>query len=283
MINLIKLFTFSTLINIVYDQTDFCKARCDLKINNCCRYNSVAKSCQESFKSIPLSNETLRNFVMKLNVMRNNVAGGLHERDEFKGVQASNMHMVSYSFELQYSSNCWATQCRVHLSRCKAVADGLVAETIFHRALKDNEPEDEQILFDSLDYFFFQARDYINISEYLENNLAIKEILRGPVQYVGCTAVVFLEFNIRVALVVCHYFPTVRKIGEKVFEKGVPCSKCDLDLKCSTQAKYQHLCGRTRPMFEDIWYPLFPPITNAARGNRKNTPILIVLFLISIN
>ncbi|KAK9721751.1 Cysteine-rich secretory protein family [Popillia japonica] len=112
--------------------TNFCNYKCDLRKNICCLYSTTkfGDDCGDSAVVMDLSDDEIEIMVSKLNELRNQIAAGKSVRSDIRGITAADMHALSYSRELAYSASCWAMQCKLAHSRCKASKDGVLGETI---------------------------------------------------------------------------------------------------------------------------------------------------------
>lgn len=248
--------------------TDFCKVKCKFKKNVCCLYSveRFGPDCGENASVIPITEEDIRLILDTHNSLRDEVAGGMSRRADLRGLTAANMHVLSYSKELAYSASCWAKQCKLSHSRCRAIKDGLAGETICW----DDSPKSSNatvevarrlltrcpyIHFNNLPKFNYKI---INNLGHIrkgddERNRETVQVIWAMTRYIGCSRVVFPHADpLRdIVLLVCHYFPSGNILNNPVFVLGAPSSQCTHN-ETSNDA-YNNLCGEVRAMNEDVW------------------------------
>ncbi|KAK9679680.1 Cysteine-rich secretory protein family [Popillia japonica] len=249
--------------------TNFCDHKCGQKLNICCIYRgkyAVGDLCRGNMKLIILQDEHRHRIVDAMNAIRNATAAGDSTRSNLRGISASNMQILSYSKQLEYSATCWAKQCRLNHSRCRANEFGLIGETICWRRAPpnavstdfmemcqncpkhflENHPNLRATTIDKLS-FTSQGDD--------ERNQETIQTIWAHTQYVGCAAASFPHIvkGTRVVLLVCHYSPAGNVMEKSVFHRGKPCSNCAFNGVCNS--RYKNLCGNERAMESDLWIP----------------------------
>lgn len=261
--------------------TDFCRYRCVMRMNICCIYrgrHNMGRNCKGRMKVIQLYEEDKNLILNAFNGIRNLTAGGESPRESLHGVYASNMHILSYSKQLEFTAACWAKQCYIGHSRCKANEFGTLGETI---CWKRSVPQAVGNVYKRLlrECPFWHIHNYpelrIGVIDTVtfpvvgndERNRESTQIIWADSQFVGCFVVNYPDMTklMRITLVVCHFSPAGNKAGQSVFIRGKPCSDCAVDETCNV--RYKNLCGTIRPQKEDLW---IPPLNDAREFAAKN-------------
>lgn len=272
--------------------TNFCNYKCDLRKNICCLYSTTkfGDDCGDSAVVMDLSDDEIEIMVSKLNELRNQIAAGKSVRSDIRGITAADMHALSYSRELAYSASCWAMQCKLAHSRCKASKDGVLGETIcWQSTLKEKNATAEvarQVLtkcpavqmqnHPQLTTKVIDQLTFTSVGDDEKNRETI-QLMWAKTEYIGCSRVRAQHADPLkyIIILVCHYFPA-GNIGEQpVFRRGPPVSKCVNN--DSRNPIYENLCGDVRPANEDYWkYGL-----HASRFT-VNKFVILILLLFSI-
>ncbi|GJQ80847.1 hypothetical protein Trydic_g14109 [Trypoxylus dichotomus] len=249
--------------------TNFCRHKCGFKYNICCVYKSpeiAGPLCRDHMEAIEMLESDRLVVLDAFNKIRNLTAGGEAPRVHLRGIYAANMHILSYSKQLEYTAACWAKQCRLNHSRCRANEYGAIGEAIcwklaessmvrrsFHKLLArcpgyymNSYPDIHTKVIDSVT-FPTMGDD--------ERNRETTQLLWAETKYVGCFAVSYphVVSDERIVLLVCHFAPAGNVIGKSVFTRGKPCTECPLNVPCSSL--YKNLCGSIRPFKQDMWIP----------------------------
>ncbi|KAK9752321.1 Leucine rich repeat [Popillia japonica] len=180
-----------------------------------------------------------------------------------------------YSRQLEYSSSCWARQCKISHSRCRAVEDGTLGEItcfIEHLDVHDSQiPIVMRKLFTqclSTTVSRFQLNFTKEFIEELywpiggddETNRAAIQIIWSKARYIGCTLIKYKHPNPipelgeyeMILLQVCHFFPDANKQrGKPVFRIGKPAGDCPDGEQPNEQ--FPELCGVIRSIDDDLW------------------------------
>lgn len=256
--------------------TDFCRHRCGFKFNICCIYkdkNAIGKPCKNRLEMIQFTDEDRHTLLNNYNSVRNVTAGGESPRINLRNIYASNMQILSYSKQLEYTAACWAKQCTLNHSRCKANEVGELGETICwtQSSAATTQKSFRKLLYKCPMYYLYSYPDiatsvidsvtFPSVGDD-ERNRETTQLLWSDTQYIGCSAVIFPHVvdGIRIVFIVCHFAPAGNSIGRSVFQRGKPCSLCSFNGRCSMM--YKNLCGYSRPFQDDKW---IPPIGLVAR------------------
>ncbi|GJQ80846.1 hypothetical protein Trydic_g14108 [Trypoxylus dichotomus] len=248
--------------------TNFCRQKCGFKLNICCIYPTTdfGSDCGDGGVLVPIETADIKEILKAHNTLRNEVAAGTSSRGDLRGIQAANMHVLSYSKELAYSARCWAMQCRLGHSRCKAIGAGMAGETICWDAalITGNQSEDRfykmltkcpRIHFTNFPLLTTKTIDNLTYPRGGddERNRETLQVLWAKTQYIGCSRVSFphLDPLRNVLLLICHFFPMGNILWKPVFIRGPPASRCT-DNETRNDV-YRHLCGDIRPLNEDYW------------------------------
>ncbi|GJQ86274.1 hypothetical protein Trydic_g8970 [Trypoxylus dichotomus] len=268
--------------------TNWCKLKCKAMKNICCIYdtNDFGRLCEGRAQTIEYHADDRIEMVGIHNKFRYILAKGNFDYPGLNGTQAANMHVLSYSKQLEFSAGCWARQCRLHRSRCRSVEDGRVGEIVCY---EDHIDVDDDMLHDigiRMLEFCLQHKVRQSSVKYTHNNIdslvlpltGDDVINREAVQsmwattrYVGCTRVKFphTKPNYMIYLQVCHYYPRGNVLKKSIFIRGEPGSKCPADGGVNMQ--YSALCGDIRPLEFDNWQ---------AKGHRNTLGVILSLYLL---
>ncbi|GJQ86275.1 hypothetical protein Trydic_g8971 [Trypoxylus dichotomus] len=221
------------------------------------------------------------------NKFRYFIAKGDFNHIGLKNTPAANMHVLSYSKQLEFSAGCWARQCRKDHSGCRAVKEDILGEIVCsqeHIDLDDSllHITSLRLLKACLEEKVRKSR--INFTHSVIDslqfpsghtgliNLDALQIMWADTRYVGCSRVKFQHPtpSRMVFLQVCHYFPRANSMKHPIFVRGEPTSKCQHGESATPQ--YSTLCGDIRPIKLDNW--------QAMKGNRNTWGFILSLHLL---
>lgn len=257
--------------------TDFCKQNCGRQKNICCVYSAhgFGPHCKGLAQVFILDVIERTALVNLHNQFRVKIATGQFPYRNLDKFKASDMHVLSYSRQLEYSSSCWARQCKISHSRCRAVEDGTLGEItcfIEHLDVHDSQiPIVMRKLFTqclSTTVSRFQLNFTKEFIEELywpiggddETNRAAIQIIWSKARYIGCTLIKYKHPNPipelgeyeMILLQVCHFFPDANKQrGKPVFRIGKPAGDCPDGEQPNEQ--FPELCGVIRSIDDDLW------------------------------
>lgn len=273
--------------------TDFCKHKCGTRLNICCIYGpGYGKSCMSRPYIYDFHDWETEVLLHSFNTVRNQVASGRSLRMDIRGITANNMNVLSYSAELAYSASCWAKQCTVNHSRCKAVEGGLVGETVcvakaFNRKFRNvtlTMIQDCPLQFLLGFPHFTQKildRLILPLGSDDERNRDSVQVIWAKTEYIGCSMSAFPneEKGFSTVIMVCHYFPAGNIRDRSIFGRGKPCTECG-NRMCNNM--YSSLCGDVIPSSDDKW---IPPMVhhNCSYMNQValNIPLLLIFTFIT--
>lgn len=276
-------YTFETIPR----STDFCKLKCGFKKHICCIYgHAFGPACLSRPIVQDIDNDEKNMILDSLNTIRNEVASGNSSREDLRGMTASNMNVLSYSKELAFTASCWAKQCTPNHSRCKAIGEGMLGETVcfgkgFNRKLynysRNLVPRCPNFFIRNFPEFTTAIIDQFKLplGGDDERHRETVQMIWALTQFIGCSRIAYPheERGFSTILIICHFYPRANVLGQSVFKRGKPCAECE-GLPCN--AYYPNLCGTMRDSTEDYW---IPPLLKS-RDDTNKIQILEIVFVI---
>ncbi|KAJ8967919.1 hypothetical protein NQ314_002578, partial [Rhamnusium bicolor] len=205
--------------------------------------NGPAQTCID-YKKVELTSGDKKYIVNIHNDIRNHVASGQESRGTL-GSQppAADMYMLQWDNELSEIAQRWADQCiQINETRqhdiCKRTERFEVGQNILTAITTDIALPELSVLIlnwykqvvnvipSDVDYFIGIRRGKFLIGQYTQ-------LVWAETKYVGCGMALFKESNstneendLYHHRLVCNYGPTGNIIGQMVYQRGAPCSKC---------------------------------------------------------
>lgn len=200
----------------------------------------LGPKCGKYAKSLDLDAIDRRMILKTHNKIRQKVALGLNKHIK---EESSNMYLMSYSLELQFSAQCWANACESNSDKCRVTPNfKTVQQNVF---VSDNVFGDETAILEAALNSWVKEFKYItpDIIENFPSQEVSKKFKRGSQilwaesKFVGCGRSV----HNGKALVICNYAPAGNIPGKAMWIKGKPCSNCLKNDTCGRVLK--GLCG----------------------------------------
>nr|CAH7722839.1 unnamed protein product [Callosobruchus chinensis] len=203
-----------------------------------------SKACIE-YKTVNLT-EDLKEYIVSIhNDIRNHVASGQETKGGLgRQPSAANMNILEWDEELATMAQRWADQCiplneSMQHDMCKRSHRFEVGQNVLTAVMTDKDfPELAALILhwykqvgnvipSDIDHFSGIKRGQFMIGQYTQ-------LVWAKTRYVGCGISIFLDVQSSSQKkkfyshrLVCNYGPTGNMLGREVYQKGIPCSKCD--------------------------------------------------------
>lgn len=238
-----------------YTIKDWCDRSCGKTRNVVCTRKSI--KCQPNPKcgtdiQSGMSNSD-RYYVLRAhNEIRNKFAGGKETRINNQSFTVSDMKLLNYDMELEFSAQCWANACSIPKDICISTPSfgKSIGQNFYHASeiLEGNKlnvgPDLLKLKWsDVVKSWYEHILRYHHGNMYksgsrLRNTDFATQIIWANTTLLGCSKVSFYKSNRFYMHIFCNYYLKGNVEGHKIYEIGKPCSGCG---KCSW--RYRNLCG----------------------------------------
>lgn len=254
----------------------FCKFPCGYVHTACCEApcRIQERNCGKGAQTFESTEYRVNILIHIHNKWRSQIAmGAVHGLPS-----ASNMNVLSYSYELEFIAQCWSNACLRTLQACTSTSSyERHGETNVY--LENSEQDLAKItFFADLAFQSWMEEARLMKAEYIKSYVYKKEygnfsqVAWANSKIFGCGSTMFKKG----IWFLCLYGPRGNIVGEPIYNTGKPCSACDPGIKCNQY--HEGLCGEIE--WSDSWTPPFPLINFG--GVYKSSIRYINVFIIVI-
>lgn len=245
--NLKLLFLIFKIISS-YNLTEYCDLRCIHQENIVCKRQnqncSIAHRCGSNKKS-GMTDDDRKRALDYHNSLRNYVASGGEERNS--ETPSSNMLLLSYSLELEYSAQCQCNSCEKNHEACRITPKFWAVAQNFYFNNTGVFDVNTAIKFWYEEINNNKKRKLVRVQKQTKN---IAQLLWARTTHIGCGKT---EYYNGYFFVCCNYAIRGRKmIDASSYKIGNPCSRCGKIFQCSRV--YHNLCTNEKDDGQDYTF-----------------------------
>ncbi|XP_072394276.1 scoloptoxin SSD43-like [Diabrotica undecimpunctata] len=224
-------------INYSFDDLRECMdewPKCDDGATNVvCQRRGNCRPLENGCVSLEMDNDFRNHILKEHNSFRNYIASGKEKRSG--ATSASNMMVLNYDFDLEFSATCTANKCKMERDRCSRTHQFLFVGTNIHSGSSEiSQKAAVNKWYSEIVYMEPRFFDKFLFRKKIAN---FTQVVWAKTTHVGCGRA-HSEGNYYLA---CNYGPAGNEIRVAVYRKGEPASKCPRNVNKSR--KYPNLCG----------------------------------------
>nr|XP_022905991.1 venom allergen 5-like [Onthophagus taurus] len=229
----------------------FCGMSCGDLPHACCSYQKFGfgEMCNPPVQRYDMNDSERELLVEMHNIVRNKIASG---KEKHLPMGSSNMQILTYDKELEFISECWASQCLLDTHQCMNSVRGRTSHIVWQGDERISKKETGKRYLAHSIFQFFLHTNLLNTSIFTKFTkssmpnelLTVTQVLWANTKYVGCSRVSFnsQKRKMKTYNVVCTYYPAGNIENEPVYLDGEPCSSCNNQTVCNKH--FTSLCGQ---------------------------------------
>ncbi|XP_072394275.1 scoloptoxin SSD43-like [Diabrotica undecimpunctata] len=225
-------------INYSFDDLEDCIdewPRCiDKSLNVVCKRKGTCRPLDNDCVSLEMDNDFRNHILKEHNSFRNYIASGKEKRNG--ATSASNMMVLNYDFDLEFSATCTANKCEMKRDHCRRTRRFWYVGTNLYRGSLETSLEKEAVnnWYSEIVYMDPEVFPRYIVIQKASN---FTQVVWARTTHIGCGRA-HSEGNYYLA---CNYGPSGNKLYRSVYKTGQPASNCPYNVNKSR--KYPNLCG----------------------------------------
>lgn len=227
------LLSSALIIQSALAQTDYCGIS---SAHTMCLYQGPSVACGNLLGS-GVSDSEKATIVHLHNQVRAKVANGQEDRGSPGPMpSASNMKELQWDDEIASVAQRWAEQCSFGHDQIRDVSRFAVGQNVFMSSSTDSSaPVDWD---QAINGWYDEVKDYsnqnIDISRFSTETGHFTQVVWADTSRIGCGSVVYKDEAWVNRFTVCNYGSAGNFGGQRLYQRGEPCSSCPEGTSCSS-------------------------------------------------
>lgn len=237
------------LINFVRC-VNYCELNCGNQLNTACmrlHRCGVCGNCPTGTVELKITQKEREAIIYHHNYWRNYVASCKANNNPVLKQTSSNMHVLSYDYDLQFTARCWVTQCRqvTEGDVCRRTENFYMpGQNVYY---EDGNSDLEDLISEAVEYWYNKTKHFwtgiianFDFSWSEDKVNYASQLLWAKTTHVGCSAIKTPDDQV----LVCNYGPGGNLVGDPIYLRGKPCSDCwNFNIKETCNSNFTSLCG----------------------------------------